>query len=81
MNTKAVDIQDVEGKWQEVLAWVREGTEVLLVDGGTPVARIFPVVSGRRIAGLHEHLGHAWISDDFNDPLPDELWLGEDEMD
>lgn len=31
-----------------------------------------------RIAGLHEHLGHAWMSDDFNDELPDSFWL-EDE--
>jgi hypothetical protein len=27
-----------------------------------------------RVAGLHE--GQIWISDDFNDPLPDEFWLG-----
>ncbi|MBS3026147.1 MAG: DUF2281 domain-containing protein [Dolichospermum sp. DET50] len=30
-----------------------------------------------RIPGLHQ--GEIWISDDFNDPLPDEFWLGEDE--
>ena len=29
-----------------------------------------------RVAGLHE--GQGWISDDFNDELPDELWLDED---
>jgi hypothetical protein len=34
--------------------------------------------STRRIAGLHEHLGHAWVSDDFDDPLPDSFWLGSD---
>jgi len=28
-----------------------------------------------RIPGLH--LGNAWISDDFNEPLSDEFWLGE----
>lgn len=28
-----------------------------------------------RIAGLH--LGNAWISDDFNEPLSDEFWLGQ----
>ncbi len=31
-----------------------------------------------RVAGLHEHLGHAWMSDDFNAPLPDEFWLGQE---
>ncbi|MEH2361345.1 type II toxin-antitoxin system VapB family antitoxin [Nostoc sp.] len=29
----------------------------------------------RRVAGLHEGMG--WISDDFNEPLPDEFWMGE----
>jgi hypothetical protein len=29
----------------------------------------------QRIPGLHE--GQIWMSDDFNDPLPDEFWLGE----
>ena len=28
-----------------------------------------------RIAGLHA--GLTWISDDFDDPLPDSFWLGE----
>ncbi|MEA5580713.1 DUF2281 domain-containing protein [Nodularia harveyana UHCC-0300] len=30
-----------------------------------------------RIPGLHQ--GEIWMSDDFNDPLPDEFWLGEDQ--
>jgi hypothetical protein len=30
----------------------------------------------QHIAGLHE--GQIWRSDDFNDPLPDEFWLGDD---
>ncbi len=29
-----------------------------------------------RIPGLHK--GEICMSDDFNEPLPDELWLGED---
>ena len=29
-----------------------------------------------RIPGLHQ--GEIWMSEDFNDPLPDEFWLGED---
>lgn len=29
-----------------------------------------------RIPGLHA--GKIWMSDDFDDPLPDEFWLGED---
>ena len=29
---------------------------------------------GKRILGLHAHLGKAWMSDDFDDELPDEFW-------
>ena len=28
----------------------------------------------KRVMGLHK--GKIWMSDDFNDPLPDELWMG-----
>ena len=28
-----------------------------------------------RVLGLHQ--GQGWISEDFNDPLPDAFWLGE----
>lgn len=31
----------------------------------------------KRILGLHAHLGEAWMSDDFDDELPDSFWLGE----
>jgi len=31
----------------------------------------------QRVAGLHE--GQIWMSDDFNEPLPDEFWLGDDD--
>lgn len=30
-----------------------------------------------RIPGLHQ--GQIWMSEDFNDSLPDEFWLGDDE--
>ncbi len=30
----------------------------------------------RRVAGLHA--GQTWISDDFDAPLPDSFWLGEE---
>lgn len=32
--------------------------------------------SQQRVPGLHA--GTTWMSEDFNDPLPDEFWLGEE---
>jgi hypothetical protein len=31
-----------------------------------------------RVLGLHAHLGTAWMSDDFGEPLSDEFWLGKE---
>jgi hypothetical protein len=42
-------------------------------------AKVDAVVFDRlpRTPGLHQ--GKVWMSDDFNDSLPDKFWLGEDE--
>lgn len=78
MTTKTFDVQEHEPSWQELLALVQEGTEVLLTAGDKPLARVTPIEAprGKRIAGLHQ--GSIWTSDDFDEPLPDEFWLGED---
>lgn len=34
-------------------------------------------VSTQRVPDLHR--GQVWMSDDFDEPLPDEFWLGENE--
>jgi hypothetical protein len=39
-----------------------------------------PLQPAPRILGLHEHLGHAWMSEDFNPELPDSFWPGEGEV-
>lgn len=33
-----------------------------------------------RTLGLHAHLGPHWMSGDFNEELPIEFWLGEDDL-
>ncbi len=42
-----------------------------------PPAEEQPDTNKPRILGLHAHLGKAWMSDDFDDELPDEFWFGE----
>jgi prevent-host-death family protein len=91
MQTKTVDIHDAKASFDELLNLVREGVEIILTDGGTPLARLTSVETGQRIPdlsikeierarvlGLHAHLGTAWMSDDFDDPLPDEFWFGDE---
>ncbi|NMF82626.1 DUF2281 domain-containing protein [Nodosilinea sp. P-1105] len=55
---------------QEVLDFA----DFLAQKSGKVVIRDVPK---QRTLGLHE--GKGWLSDDFNDPLPDDFWLGNHE--
>ncbi|MCO5196363.1 MAG: toxin-antitoxin (TA) system antitoxin [Anaerolineae bacterium] len=77
MATKTVDIQDAQTQLTELLDLALQGTEVIFARDNMPLARLTAVdaVPGKkRVAGLHE--GAIWTSEDFDDPLPDEFWLG-----
>lgn len=75
MITRTIALEDVQASLDALFALVREGTEVIIMDGSKPLARVSPVESGKRIPDLHPG---TWISDDFDEPLPDEFWLGEE---
>ena len=70
--TRTVDVTKDSPDLKGLLSLVADGTEVLLTDGAIPVARLVPV--GKRVAGLHA--GFIWASEDFDEPLPDEFWMG-----
>jgi antitoxin (DNA-binding transcriptional repressor) of toxin-antitoxin stability system len=77
--TKTVDVEEAKTRLPELLSLALEGNEVIISEGDKPVARLVPIPStGRkRVMGLHR--GAAWMSEDFDEPLPDEFWLGGDE--
>ena len=74
-SSKIVDVEDMHTRLDELLSMVASGTELIVVDGETPVARVTPVVVSKtpRIPGLHP--GALSTSDDFDDPLPDDFWI------
>lgn len=75
MTPRKIDIQSVFPTLQELLATVKEGTEVLLTEGDVPLGRLMPVEpSTARTVGLHQ--GAIQTTDDFDVPLPDSFWLG-----
>jgi antitoxin (DNA-binding transcriptional repressor) of toxin-antitoxin stability system len=76
MRSQTVTLDDIKASFDKYIALVREGTEVIIMDGDEVVAHMSPPGSGKRVLGLHAHLGKAWMSDDFDDPLPDKFWLG-----
>jgi prevent-host-death family protein len=77
--TQTVSVDEAQRKLQELLADALAGNEVIITDHGTPVARLVPVVVStkkRRVAGLNR--GTISTSEDFDESLPDEFWLGQE---
>jgi antitoxin (DNA-binding transcriptional repressor) of toxin-antitoxin stability system len=76
MLTKSVDIHEAQKQLVELLSSIAAGTEIILTQDNTPVARLtsLPHANAPRMAGLHA--GAFWVSDDFDEPLPDSVWVG-----
>ena len=85
MTSQMIDVvEDLLGKWQKLLP---ENQQLLLVFAEFLLsqqdrsiqqktsAEATPCPPQQRVLGLHQGMG--WMSDDFNDPLPDEFWVGE----
>lgn len=85
MSTLTINIQEAQNQLQYLLSLALGGAEVIFTQDDKPVVKLVPVAElepafeapqKKRIAGLNR--GQIWVSDDFDDPLPDEFWLGED---
>ena len=60
-----------------VIKHAKNGDEIVLEENGKPIAKITPIIGTeqpkkKRTAGLGK--GTMWMSDDFDDELPDEFW-------
>lgn len=76
MQTKTVDVHEAQLHLAELVSLATAGTEIILMEGSTPLARIVPmgVLTTARVAGLHP--GAVWTSEDFDEPLTDDFWIG-----
>ncbi len=62
---------------QTVIKHAKNGDEIILEENGKLIAKITPIIETEkpkknRIAGLGK--GTMWMSEDFDDELPDEFW-------
>lgn len=77
--TTTIDVTEAQQQLSKLLALAKAGNEIIISEDDIPVARLTAVASPApakpRIAGLHA--GAVWTSEDFDEPLPDEFWLGE----
>jgi antitoxin (DNA-binding transcriptional repressor) of toxin-antitoxin stability system len=70
-----IDIRDLPTRFQEALAQLAAGAEVIVTEGNVSRARLAPLLCGHpRVAGLHP--GAISTSTDSDVPLPDDFWAG-----
>lgn len=78
--TKTLSINEVS--IQTVIALTRNGDEIVLEENGEPLAKVTPIEKAepkQRVLGLGKGKGY-FMSDDFDDELPDEFWGFEKEL-
>lgn len=79
--TKTLNVNEIS--IQTVITSAKSGDEIVLEENGKPIAKITPIVEAgqnqpkQRILGLGS--GKTWMSDDFDNELPDSFWFGEEE--
>ncbi|MEK6408812.1 MAG: type II toxin-antitoxin system prevent-host-death family antitoxin [Acidobacteriota bacterium] len=78
--TRIVSVDEAQENLKDLLALAMAGNEVIITEHGKPVARLVPIpvaaANKKRVAGLNR--GTIWTSEDFDQPLPDEFWLGQE---
>jgi len=77
MLTQTVDVHEAQKRLLELLGAVTGGSEVMLTIGDKPIARLVPITPAPRLRVVGLHAGAIWTSEDFDEPLPDALWLGD----
>jgi antitoxin (DNA-binding transcriptional repressor) of toxin-antitoxin stability system len=70
---RTVEIKVAELHLSRLVELVAAGEEIVIADGGAPVARLLPFEPRRepRKPGLLK--GRIWIAEDFDAPLPEEI--------
>jgi len=75
--TKTVTVQEAETQLDALIDLAEQGEEIVIAKNNQAKVKLVPVAvkkKGKRVFGRYQ--GKIWVSDDFNEPLPDELWFG-----
>lgn len=71
--TATVNIHEAKTHFSKLIERVRLGEEIIIAKAGEPVARLIPETRPGKRRKLGTAKGQIWISEDFDDPLPNDL--------
>ena len=69
--TEIVNIHAAKTHFSRLVERVEAGEEIVIARGGRPVARLVPLSRRTRPRDLGIWKGQAWISPEFDSPLPE----------
>lgn len=82
MSTKRLDIKQLQISVSELLSLIKNGEEIVITNGNTPVARLTIlnpideiIFESKKTPQPGLNLGAMVMSNDFDQPLVDEFWL------
>jgi prevent-host-death family protein len=71
VGEKAFDLGEAQVHLAELVREAARGEEVILTDGGEPVAKIIPITRARKRRQFGSARGLIHVADDFDAPLED----------
>ena len=72
-----VSIQEAKAQLTELIRLAEKGEEIVIAQDDLPKVKLVPVAPkkiGKRVFGRYR--GKIRMSEEFNDPLPNDFWLG-----
>ena len=70
---KTVNLHAAKTHLSRLVDEAANGEEIVIAKAGRPMVRLVPVTRPLKRPGFGAGKGNAWISDDFDAPLPDDL--------
>ena len=71
-----VNVHEAKTHLSRLLERVERGDEIVIARAGKPVARLVPMEPVERHRPIGKYKGQIWMSDDFDEPLPWQLFPG-----
>jgi len=78
MPTASVEIKDLPAQFDDLVKQAAAGTEVIVTEANVPRAKLVAIRDPKKPRTLGLHPGAMEMLEGFDDPLPDEFWLGGD---
>lgn len=79
MTVLNISLQEAQSKLPELIHLVEQGEEIFILGDNKTRIKLVSFTEKPKTRVFGQHRGMATLSEDFDTPLPDSFWLGNDE--